>query len=88
MFIEGIRGGAGKRAPKPREGRRNYRNGEARRAGFRDMEEIERKAGGGFLGVGACRGRTTATVKLPGKRINNESRARVLGIELKEKSGR
>lgn len=52
------------------------------------MEEIERKAGDGFLGVGACRGRTTATVKLPGKRINNESRARVLGIERKEKSGR
>ena len=28
---------------------------EARRAGFRDMEERKRKAGGGFLGVGACR---------------------------------
>ena len=35
------------------------------------MEEIERKAGGGFLGVGACRrGRAAATVELPGKLIN------------------
>ena len=49
------------------------------------MEEIERKAEGGFLGIGACRERTAATVKLPRKRINNESRARAPGLGRKEK---
>ena len=67
MFIEGIRGGAGKRAQKPREGKRKDRNGEARRAGFRDMEERKRKAGAAFSVLELIGGRTAATVKLPGK---------------------
>ena len=33
-------------------------------------------------------GRTAATVKLPGKRINNDSRAQQSGTGRKEKSGR
>ena len=46
--------------------------------------EGKRKAASGFLGVGACRrGRAVATVKLPGKLINNESPARRFGTEQK-----
>lgn len=57
MFvIYNIARGRRRRAPGPRKKRvkRKNRNREARRAGFRDMEEIKRKAAGGFLGVGAC----------------------------------
>ena len=46
------------------------------------MVEGKRKAARGFLGVGACqRGGAAATVKLPGKLINNESPARALWIK-------
>ena len=46
--------------------------------------EGKRKAASGFLGVGACRrGRAVATVKRPGKLINNESPARRFGTEQK-----
>lgn len=52
------------------------------------MEERKRKPRAAFSVLELVGGRTAATVKQPGKRINNESRARVLGIERKEKSGR
>lgn len=52
----------------------NYRNGEAGERASEIWLEGKRKAASGFLGVGACRrGRAVATVKLPGKLINNES---------------
>lgn len=62
----------------------NYRNGEAGERASEIWLEGKRKAASGFLGVGACRrGRAVATVKLPGKLINNESPARRFGTEQK-----
>ena len=45
------------------------------------MEERKRKAGAAFSVLELIGGRTAATVKLPGKRINNESPARALWIK-------